>query len=119
MAAKMSRKKKALVRAQKVRSRGVWIAPDLERKIKGERGRRGLSEPPYSYYLQLADIALKTSTSSESSPSSIPVTVWPVLKSPKRPRLSLPKPPKTPKPPRPVVPKPPKSDRAKPPKGKR
>jgi len=118
MAAKMSRKKKALVRAQKVRSRGVWIAPDLERKIKGERGRRGLSEPPYSYYLQLADIALRASPS-DSSPSAIPVTVWPVLKSPKRPRLSLPKPPKTPKPPRPVVPKPPKSERAKPPKRER
>ena len=48
------------VRARKVRSTGVWIAPDLERKIKGEGGRRGLSEPPYSYYLHLADLALKT-----------------------------------------------------------
>lgn len=111
----MSRKKKAPEPAPKANSRGVWVAPDLERKIKGERGRRGLSEPPYSYYLQLADIALK-SPPPESGPSAIPVTVWPVLKSAKRPKFALPKPPKTPKRPRPVVPKPPKSERAKPPK---
>jgi len=111
----MSRKKKAPVRAPRAKSHGVWVAPDLERKIKGERGRRGLSEPPYSYYLQLADIALK-SPPPEATPGSIPVTVWPVLKSRKRAKLTLPKPPQTPKPPRPVVPKPPKSDRPKPPK---
>lgn len=57
----MSRKKKSQVRARKVKSSGVWIAPDLERKIKGEGGRRGLSEPPYSYYLYLADLVLKSS----------------------------------------------------------
>ena len=110
----MGRKKKARVRAHKVTSRGVWIAPDLERTIKGERGRRGLSEPPYSYYLQLADIALKSSP--DPTPGPIPDTLWPVLKSPKRPKLALPKPPKSPKPPRLTVPKPPKSDRPKPPK---
>ncbi|HET7439717.1 MAG TPA: hypothetical protein VFJ47_00325, partial [Terriglobales bacterium] len=53
------KKKKAGVGAEKVRSTGVWIAPDLERKIKGEGGRRGLTEPPYSYYLHLADLVLK------------------------------------------------------------
>ena len=111
----MSRKNKAPERAPRAKSRGVWVAPDLERKIKGERGRRGLSEPPYSYYLQLADIALKSSPS-EAGPSAIPVTVWPVLKSPKRAKLALPKPPKPPKRPRPIVPKPPKSERPKPPK---
>src|SRR5437588_7842768 len=110
----MSRKKKAPVRAQKVKSRGVWIAPNLERTIKGERGRRGLSEPPYSYYLLLADIALKSSAPSTTVPNSIPDTLWPVLKSPKRPKLTLPKPPKTPKPQRLNVPKPPKSNRPKP-----
>ncbi|PYY15009.1 MAG: hypothetical protein DMG61_08200, partial [Acidobacteria bacterium] len=112
----MARKKKAPVRAHKVRSRGVWIAPDLERTIKGERGRRGLTAPPYSYYLQLADIALKSSAPSSPDPTAIPLTVWPVLKSPKRPQLELPKPPRSPNPPRPIVPKPPKSDRSKPPK---
>lgn len=111
----MSRKKKAPEHAPKAKSRGVWVAPDLERKIKGERGRRGLTEPPYSYYLQLADIALKSSPS-EPGPSAIPVTVWPVLKSRKRPKLAMPKPPKAPKRPRPVVPKPPKLERPKPPK---
>jgi len=107
----MGRKKKALVRAQKVKSRGVWIAPDLERTIKGERGRRGLSEPPYSYYLQLADIALKSSNPPSPTPPAIPDMVWPVLKSSKHPKLALPKPPKRPKPPRPIMPKPPKLDR--------
>jgi|SRR5581483_8336925 hypothetical protein len=55
----MTTKKKAPARAHKVRSRGLWIAPDLERKIKGEGGRRGLTDPPYSYYLHLADLVLK------------------------------------------------------------
>jgi hypothetical protein len=111
----MSRKKKALVRIRKVQSRGVWIAPDLERTIKGERGRRGLSEPPYSYYLQLADIALKSPAPLSPTPAGIPDMVWPVLKPGKHPRLTLPKPPKASRP-RPIVPKPPKSDRPKPPK---
>jgi hypothetical protein len=56
----MKSKKKSPAKAHKVKSRGVWIAPDLERKIKGEGGRRGLVEPPYSYYLHLADLALKS-----------------------------------------------------------
>lgn len=60
----MRRKKRAPVRAHKVRSRGLWIAPDLERTIKGEGGRRGLSEPPYSYYLHLADLVLQSPTAS-------------------------------------------------------
>src|SRR4051812_18975354 len=36
----------------------VGIAPDLERRTKGEHGRRGLVDAPYGYYLQLADVAL-------------------------------------------------------------
>jgi len=111
----MSRKKKAPVRARKVKSRGVWIASDLERTIKGERGRRGLNEPPYSYYLQLADIALKSPVPSSPTPAAIPDMVWPVLKSAKHPKLALAKPPKTSRP-RPIVPKPPKSGRPNPPK---
>ena len=65
----MSAKKKAPARAHKVRSRGLWIAPDLERKIKGEGGL-GLTDPPYSYYLHLADLVLKPpgSNSATSEP---------------------------------------------------
>src|SRR3954447_7581683 len=58
----MGRKRAKKVRARKVNSKGLWIAPDLERKIKGEGGRRGLSDPPYGYYLQLADLILKPSS---------------------------------------------------------
>src|SRR5690242_10721595 len=63
----MTRKKKTGRGAHKVRSRGVWIAPDLERKIKGEGGRRGLTEPPYSYYLHLADLVLKPAATASGS----------------------------------------------------
>ena len=63
----MTAKKKAPARAHKVQSRGLWIAPDLERKIKGEGGRRGLTDPPYSYYLHLADLVLKPSGSNNAS----------------------------------------------------
>lgn len=63
----MTRKKKTGRGAHKVRSRGVWIAPDLERKIKGEGGRRGLTEPPYSYYLHLADLVLKPAAAAAGS----------------------------------------------------
>ncbi|MBV9073934.1 MAG: hypothetical protein JOZ10_09905 [Acidobacteria bacterium] len=73
--------KKEQARARKVRSRGLWIAPDLERKIKGEGGRRGLSEPPYSYYLQLADLALSTSTPTPhpAAPAKPPRSTEPLL----------------------------------------
>src|SRR5690349_8173824 len=37
----------------------VWIAPNLERITKGERGRRGLTDPTGGYYLSLADLVLK------------------------------------------------------------
>jgi len=67
----MTAKKKAPARAHKVRSRGLWIAPDLERKIKGEGGRRGLTDPPYSYYLHLADLVLKPTGSNTSSPEPL------------------------------------------------
>lgn len=63
----MTAKKKAPARAHKVPSRGLWIAPDLERKIKGEGGRRGLTDPPYSYYLHLADLVLKASDANSAS----------------------------------------------------
>lgn len=117
----MRRKKKAQVRARKVKSSGVWIAPDLERKIKGEGGRRGLTEPPYSYYLRLADLALKSSGPAEqpSQPArSTPPFPDPLLRTPssdvrqqvrppvpvrpKPPQLTLPKPPKAPQPPKPA-----------------
>jgi hypothetical protein len=141
----MSRKKKkAGVRAHKVKSRGVWIAPDLERKIKGEGGRRGLSEPPYSYYLHLADLVLKLPGSADgrlskdtaaepafdrSAPqslASLPVShaikssirfndLIPAPLPPIAPALMLPKL-KLPKPPRP--PKPPKLAAPKLPKQK-
>lgn len=120
------------VRARKVRSTGVWIAPDLERKIKGEGGRRGLSEPPYSYYLHLADLALRTSppvshpsggtqktkdvdpreiwqTVSSSTPGAqessgdwIPAPQLPIHAPPKAPKLAIPKPPKSPLSPKPA-----------------
>jgi hypothetical protein len=63
----MRSKKKSPAKAHKVKSRGVWIAPDLERKIKGEGGRRGLVDPPYSYYLHLADLALKPDSPAPAS----------------------------------------------------
>lgn len=113
----MSRKPKA--RARKVKSSGVWIAPDLERKIKGEGGRRGLTEPPYSYYLHLADIALRTPSSpaagarsakAEDEDSSvllkgsydIPAAELPISVPPKPPKFAFPKPPKTPPAPKPA-----------------
>lgn len=130
----MSEKKKA--RAHKVKSRGVWIAPDLERKIKGEGGRRGLTEPPYSYYLHLADLVLKspdTSEPSSGSPTSkqteqrasepsfeppslasedlIPAPLPPLAPSLLLPKLNLPGPPKQPR-----RSSPPKLARSKPPK---
>src|SRR5690348_13292988 len=63
----MTAKNKAAARAHKVQSRGLWIAPDLERKIKGEGGRRGLVDPPYSYYLHLADLVLKPAGANSAS----------------------------------------------------
>jgi hypothetical protein len=57
----MGQKKRPSTSAHKVRSKGLWIAPGLERTIKGEGGRRGLTEPSYSYYLDLADLMLKPS----------------------------------------------------------
>src|SRR5689334_17368929 len=41
------------------RPAAVWIAPNLERITKGERGRRGLADPTGGYYLSLADLVLK------------------------------------------------------------
>ena len=100
----MKGKKKSKAPPDAVRSRGVWIAPDLERKIKGEGGRRGLTEPPYSYYLHLADLALKPSapTSSDSGIDSIPGPELPGVAAAKPPKLTLPKPPKSPKGPKPA-----------------
>lgn len=79
----MATKKKTPARAHKVRSRGVWIAPDLERKIKGEGGRRGLTDPPYSYYLHLADLVLKPpSPNTNSSEPIVTKEVKPELPAP-------------------------------------
>jgi len=66
-----AKKRKSAKRERRPKSHGLWIAPDLERTIKGEGGRRGLSDPPYGYYLQLADLALK-SWGSSGSPKEIP-----------------------------------------------
>jgi hypothetical protein len=79
----MNAKKKPLAKAHKVKSRGVWIAPDLERTIKGAGGRRGLVEPPYSYYLHLADLALKPD-------SPAPANTEPIVS--KEPRGTVPEP---------------------------
>ena len=62
-----AKKRKSAKRTRKPESHGLWIAPDLERTIKGEGGRRGLSDPPYGYYLQLADLALKSWGSSATT----------------------------------------------------
>ena len=95
----------------------VWIAPDLERITKGERGRRGLADPTSGYYLRLADLAL-TGTSGASPKAaqtmhltgdeallSTPFPAEPEIheqqsiKS-KRSKISAPKPPKLPAPPK-------------------
>ena len=114
--ARMSRKKTAPGQAHKVKSRGVWIAPDLERKIKGEGGRR-VNDPPYSHYLRLADLALGPMSPSPSALIGNPAPRKPPrVSSPKPPRPGYPKPPKTARPkPLPLV-KPPKLDKRKPPK---
>src|SRR5579859_2657667 len=125
-------KQRKKLRARKVKSTGVWIAPDLERKIKGEGGRRGLTEPPYSYYLHLADLALSTSppgphpsggtqktkavdprevwqAGSSSTPDPqersgdwIPAPQLPIHAPPRAPKLALPGPPKNPLTPKPA-----------------
>ena len=108
----MKRKKKATVLPGKISSSGVWIAPDLERKIKGEGGRRGLSEPPYSYYLHLADLVLNPSASTSKASlasDTLPGPDLPVLVHRKPPKLLLPKPPKSP-----INPKPAKRPASKP-----
>jgi hypothetical protein len=86
----MRRKKKPPVRAHKVRSRGLWIAPGLERTIKGEGGRRGLSEPPYSYYLHLADLVLKPSASTGTVSKDGRVLPAPLSKPPSLPPIASP-----------------------------
>ena len=106
----MSRKqKKSTTRARKTRSGAVWIAPDLERRIKGEGGRRGLGEAPYSYYLQLADLVLKPEPQA-SVPPKPPKLTLPKPQLPKPPKLVAPKPPQSPRP-KLMVPKPPKRER--------
>jgi len=128
----MTRKKQVQVRARKVKSSGVWIAPDLERKIKGEGGRRGLTEPPYAYYLRLADLVLKSSGPAEEpsqTARSVPPVPDPSLRTPatrspsdvtqpavksgairqaRRPAPVRPKPPKLALPKPPKAPRPPK-----------
>lgn len=103
------KQKKSTTRARKTKA-AVWIAPDLERRIKGEGGRRGLGEAPYGYYLQLADLVLKP----ETPPSVPPKPPKLALAKPqiaKPPRLAAAKPPKGPRPPRFAPPKPPKRSR--------
>jgi len=98
----------------------VWIAPDLERITKGERGRRGLADPTSGYYLRLADLALTgasatspkaaqpTHLTSDEAIFSTPFHQEPKINEPeptrgKRPKLSPPKPAKAPAPPRPLT----------------
>lgn len=52
----------------------VWIAPNLERITKGERGRRGLTDPSGGYYLSLADLLLKDGASKPNQPASSSLT---------------------------------------------
>jgi hypothetical protein len=105
----------------------VWIAPDLERITKGERGRRGLADPTSGYYLRLADVALRGTQVAGSKASqpmssalsedemlfSMPFPLGPESDKPlpseaKRsnmPRSKRPKPPLSPKQPRVEVPR--------------
>src|SRR5436190_5941221 len=53
--------------ARPKRTAVVWIAPDLERITKGERGRRGLGDPTSGYYLRLADLALTGASTTGTS----------------------------------------------------
>jgi hypothetical protein len=97
----------------------VWIAPDLERITKGERGRRGLADPTSGYYLRLADLALTGASATSPKPAqpvhltsdeaifSMPFPEEPKINEPeptrgKRSKLSPPKPAKAPAPPRPL-----------------
>ena len=96
-----NKKRKGRKRTRRAKSHGLWIAPDLERTIKGEGGRRGLNEPPYGYYLQLADLALKSWGLSGSAIETArdPDFPFPSETDPapydQPPRASEPKPPKT------------------------
>lgn len=127
----MAPKRKSQKRRQP-KPHGLWIAPGLERTIKGEGGRRGLNEQPYGYYLQLADLVLGT-PESQPPQRSVPVPAPSAPETfssrpPKAPKLTLAKPPKMPSPPkparlalpkpplRPASPKPPKLAIPKPPK---
>lgn len=116
------------------RDTGLWIAPDLERRTKGEGGRRGLVDSTYAYYLQLADVALETpKPNKKAAPPSVepifPLTfqsaasapmapaehlppMSPAAAPPKPPKLALPKP-APPKPPKLALPKPAPSKRPK------
>src|SRR2546423_7607317 len=64
-AASKSRQKRGSGRAD--RTAVVWIAPDLERRTKGELGRRGLTDSTSGYYLSLADLVLKESASGSAT----------------------------------------------------
>jgi hypothetical protein len=49
--------------------RGLWIDPDIWRRIKGEGGRRGVEGlPSTSRYLQYADLALKNANKPNRKP---------------------------------------------------
>jgi hypothetical protein len=50
---------------------GLWIDPDIWRRIRGEGGRRGVEGlPSISRYLQYADLALKNAKKPNLKPVS-------------------------------------------------
>ena len=53
--------------------RGLWIDPDIWRRIKGEGGRRGVEGlPSTTRYLQYADLALKSTETPTPEPTPKP-----------------------------------------------
>lgn len=67
---KTSPKRRQQSSSRPTRPAVVWIAPNLERITKGERGRRGLTDPSGGYYLSLADLVLKDGASKPNQPAS-------------------------------------------------
>ena len=55
------------------RERGLWIDPDIWRRIKGEGGRRGVEGlPSTKRYLEYADLALRSAKKPNLKPTTKP-----------------------------------------------